>query len=56
LGGGGGLLAAAGERMGRRHYGAERQESDEARAERLVGAGLEAGCREKELSERRKRD
>jgi len=51
------LLAAAGERVGRSHYGAERQEADEARAERLVRAGLQKlGWREKDLPERRKGD
>jgi putative transposase len=51
------LLATAGERVGRSHYGAERQEAGEARAERLVRAGLQKlGWTEKELSERRKGD
>jgi REP element-mobilizing transposase RayT len=51
------LLAVAGERVGRSHYGSERQETGEARAERLVRAGLKAlGWGEKELSERRKGD
>jgi putative transposase len=51
------LLAAAGERVGRSHYGAERQEAGEVRAERLVRAGLQKlGWTEKELSERRKGD
>ncbi len=51
------LLAAAGERVGRSHYGSERRESGEAKAERLVRAGLQAmGWQEKELSERRKGD
>ncbi len=51
------LVAAAGERVGRSHYGAERQEADEARTERLVRAGLQKlGWTERELRERRKGD
>ncbi len=51
------LLAAAGERVGPGHYGAERQEIGEALAERLVKAGLGAlGWTEKELSKRAKGD
>jgi REP element-mobilizing transposase RayT len=51
------LLAAAGERVGRSHYGTERQETGEARAQRLVREGLQAlGWTEKELSQRRKGD
>jgi REP element-mobilizing transposase RayT len=51
------LLAAAGERVGRSHYGSERRETGEARAERLVRAGLHGlGWGEKELSERPKGD
>jgi len=51
------LLAAAGERVGASHYGAERQEIGEARAQRLVKAGLRAlGWMEKELSEKAKGD
>jgi len=51
------LLAAAGERVGQSHYGAERQEAGEARAERLVREGLQVlGWTEKELSQRPKGD
>ncbi len=51
------LLAAAGKRVGRSHYGAERRESGEARAQRLVREGLSAlGWTEKDLSHRRKGD
>jgi REP element-mobilizing transposase RayT len=51
------LLAAAGERVGRSHYGAERQESGEARAQPLVREGLQTlGWTEKELSQRPKGD
>lgn len=51
------LLAAAGERVGQSHYGTERQEAGEARAQRLVREGLQAlGWTEKELSQRRKGD
>ncbi len=51
------ILAAAGERVGRSHYGAERQESGEAKAQRLVREGLHAmRWTEKELSRRRKGD
>jgi hypothetical protein len=51
------FLATAGERVGRSHYGAERQETGEARAERLVRTGLQAlGWGEKQLTERRKGD
>ena len=51
------LLAAAAERVGRNHYGAERRATGEAKAEHLVRAGLHAlGWDEKGLSERRKGD
>ena len=51
------LLAAAGERVGPSHYGAERRERGAARAERLVREGLAGlGWTEKELSGRRKGD
>ena len=51
------LLAAAGERVGASHYGAERQEAGAAKAERLVRAGLQTlGWAQKELSQRRKGD
>jgi hypothetical protein len=43
--------------VGASHYGAERQEAGEVRAERLVREGLQAmGWTEKELSERPKGD
>jgi putative transposase len=51
------LLAAAEGRVGRNHYGADRHETGEARAQRLVREGLQAlGWVEKELSCRRKGD
>jgi len=51
------LLAAAAERVGASHYGAERQAAGEVRAERLVRAGLAAlGWTEKELAGRAKGD
>jgi putative transposase len=51
------LLASAGERVGRSHYGSERRETGEAKAGRLVRAGLQAlGWTEKELSQRAKGD
>ncbi|MBU6402872.1 MAG: transposase [Verrucomicrobia bacterium] len=51
------LLAAAGERVGRNHYGAERRESGQEMAERLVGAGLaRLGWTAKELIRRPKGD
>ena len=51
------LLAQASEHVGAQHYGAERQESGEARAERLVREGLAAlGWEETDLRERRKGD
>jgi len=51
------LLAAAAERVGRSHYGVERQEAGEVKAERLVREGLqELGWAEKQLAERRKKD
>jgi hypothetical protein len=51
------LLAAASERVGESHYGAERQEIGEARAQRLVKEGLrELGWTEAELSRRTKGD
>ena len=51
------LLAAAGERVGPSHSGAERQEAGEARAQRLVREGLQTlGWTEKELSQRLKGD
>jgi REP element-mobilizing transposase RayT len=51
------LLAAAEERVGASHYGAERQAAGEVRAERLVRAGLAAlGWTEEELSGRAKGD
>jgi REP element-mobilizing transposase RayT len=51
------LLAAAVERVGPSHYGAERQAAGAVRAERLVRAGLQAlGWTEKELSHRPKGD
>jgi hypothetical protein len=50
-------MAAAGERVGRGHYGAERRESGEARAQRMVRDGLRAlGWTEKELASRPKGD
>jgi hypothetical protein len=51
------LLAVASERVGESHYGAERQEIGEARAQRLVKEGLRAlGCKEAELPQRTKGD
>ena len=51
------LLTAAGERVGPSHYGAERRETGEARAQRLLREGLqELGWTEKDLSQRRKGD
>jgi hypothetical protein len=49
------LLSVSAARVGRSHYGAERQETGQAKAERLVRAGLkDLGWTEKELSRRRK--
>jgi len=51
------LLAAAEGRVGANHYGAERQESGEGKAERLVAEGLkQLGWDEAELGLRRKGD
>jgi hypothetical protein len=51
------LLGRASERVGAMHYGAERQESGEAKAERLVREGLaKLGWSESDLAERRKGD
>ena len=51
------LLAAMSERMGPSHYGRQRHESGEEKAERLVSEGLAAvGWRESELTHRRKGD
>ena len=51
------LLAQVGERRGAEHYGAELAESAEAKAERLVQAGLnEVDWQEGQLAERRKCD
>lgn len=51
------LLAAAQERVGANHYGWEKQESGEQKAERIVLAGLkELGWAEQELEGRRKGD
>jgi len=51
------LLAAAEGRVGVSHYGAQRQEIGEARAERLVKEGLGAlGWNQAELSQRAKGD
>ncbi len=51
------LVAAAEGRVGVSHYGAERQEIGEARAERLVKEGLGAlGWNQAELSQRAKGD
>jgi hypothetical protein len=51
------LLAAAAERVGASHYGAERQESGEEKAGRIVREELRrAGWREEELARRRKGD
>jgi hypothetical protein len=51
------LLLQASRQIGEHHYGAERRESAEDKAERLVVAGLaEAGWKERELEKRRKGD
>ena len=51
------LLAQASERVGAQHYGAERQESGAAKAERLVREELgKLGWEEADLAERRKGD
>ena len=51
------MLAQASERIGAQHYGAERQESGEAKAERLVQEELKRlRWREEELGRRRKGD
>jgi hypothetical protein len=51
------LLARASERVGAQHYGAERQESGEAKTERLVREELaKLGWAEVELARRRKGD
>jgi REP element-mobilizing transposase RayT len=51
------LLAQASERVGAQHYGAERQESGAAKAERLVREGLAAlAWEEADLRRRRKGD
>jgi REP element-mobilizing transposase RayT len=51
------LLAKASERVGAQNYGTERQESEEAKAERLVREELAAlGWEENDLSQRRKGD
>ena len=51
------LLAQASERVGAQHYGAQRQESGEAKAERLVREELaKLGWQEADLAERRKGD
>ena len=51
------LLARASERVGAQHYGAARQESGEAKAERLVREELaQAGWSEADLGRRRKGD
>ena len=51
------LLAQASERVGAQHYGAERQESGEAKAERLVREELKKlRWTEADLAERRKGD
>jgi REP element-mobilizing transposase RayT len=51
------LLAQASERVGAQHYGADRQESGEAKAERLVWEELaKLGWQETELAARRKGD
>jgi REP element-mobilizing transposase RayT len=51
------LLAQASERVGAQHYGAERQESGEAKAERLVREELASlGWQEADLAVRRKGD
>jgi hypothetical protein len=49
------LLAAAIERVGPSHYGAQRQESDRQKAERVVKEELgRLGCEEDDLGARRK--
>jgi REP element-mobilizing transposase RayT len=51
------MLAGAQEKVGASHYGSERQESEEAKAERLVKDALkEMGWKETELPMRRKGD
>lgn len=51
------LLAQASERVGAQHYGAERQESGQAKAERLVQEELASlGRQESDLAARRKGD
>ena len=51
------LLASAGERVGPGHYGADRQESGEEKAERILREGLKRlGWEKNELAERRKGD
>jgi REP element-mobilizing transposase RayT len=51
------LLAAAAERVGASHYGAERRESGEQKAERIVGEELKRrGWQERDLADRRKGD
>ena len=51
------LLARASERVGPQHYGAARQESEEAKAERLVREELgKLGWEESDLAQRRKGD
>ncbi|NMD20430.1 MAG: hypothetical protein GYA76_09210, partial [Verrucomicrobia bacterium] len=50
-------LAQASERVGAQHYGAERQESGQAKAERLVQEELASlGRQESDLAARRKGD
>lgn len=51
------LLAQAAERVGAQHYGADRQQSEEAKAERLVREELASlGWQEADLGARRKGD
>jgi REP element-mobilizing transposase RayT len=51
------LLLQASRQLGEHHYGRERRESEEDKAERMVAAGLkEAGWRESDLACRRKGD
>jgi hypothetical protein len=51
------LLASAAERAGQNHYGADRRESGEGKAQRIVAAGLQRlGWNEDELGRRRKGD
>ena len=51
------MLASAEGRAGPNHYGADRQESGEGKAERLVAEGLKKlGWNERELALRRKRE